>query len=168
MTPAENYELGDAVLVSGIKPHCKHLRSLSLAYLAHLTPEGFSTLFDLWPLNSGLARLSLHRCTSLSSSSLRSLLAHSAHSLQQLDLHSVDEIEQEDLFQLARDARAVTELDVSFVRAVDNFVIKALMDGMPALSTLFVHGNNRVTDDCPQKVRDLGLGVSQWRETRTR
>lgn len=141
------------MLVSGIKPHCRHLRTLSLSHLANLTPEGFSTLFDLWPLNSGLTHLSVHRCTSLSSSSLRSLLAHSAHSLETLDLHSVDEIEQEDLFQLARDAKHIVELDVSFVRATDNFVVKAFMDGMSDLTTLFVHGNNRITDDCPQKVR---------------
>ncbi|KAL8278410.1 hypothetical protein RQP46_009100 [Phenoliferia psychrophenolica] len=153
----QNYELGDDVLVSGIKPHCKHLRSLSLAHLAHITPEGFSTLFDLWPLNSGLTHLSVHRCTSLSSSSLRSLLAHSAHSLQRLDLHSVDEIEQVDLFQLAKEATGIVELDVSFVRAVDNFVVKAMQDGMPVLATLFCHGNNRVTQDCPQKVRYLLL-----------
>ncbi|KAK4698450.1 DNA repair protein RAD7, partial [Phenoliferia sp. Uapishka_3] len=147
----QNYNLGDDVLVLGIKPHCRHLRSLSLSHLADLTPEGFSTLFDLWPLNSGLSHLSIHRCTSLTSSSLRSLLAHSAHSLESLNLHSVDEIEQDDLFQLAKDTKGLVTLDVSFVRAVDNFVVKAFQDGLPHLTTLFCHGNNRVTDDCPQK-----------------
>lgn len=136
----------------GIKPHCAHLRSLSLSHLSLITPEGFSTLFDLWPLNSGLHHLSVRRCTALSSSSLRSVLAHSAHSLQLLNLHSVDEIEQDDLFQLAKDATGVRTLDVSFVRAVDNFVVKAMLDGMDALETLFCHGNNRITDDCPQRV----------------
>ncbi|KAM0755008.1 RNI-like protein [Meredithblackwellia eburnea MCA 4105] len=147
----QNYELDDDVLVQGIKPHCGRLRLLSLSHLENISPEAFSTLFDLWPLNSGLQTLNLRRCLSLTGSSLRSLLAHSGHSLLNLNVNSVDEIEQNDLFQLAKEGVMLETLDVSFVRAVDNFVVKAMLDGMPMLKVLFCHGNNRVTDDCPQK-----------------
>ncbi|GAA5863638.1 hypothetical protein JCM3774_001199 [Rhodotorula dairenensis] len=42
-------------------------------------------------------------------------------------------------------------LDLSFVRAVDNFVVRALLDRCDALRVLFLHGNNRVTSDVPRK-----------------
>lgn len=81
------------------------------------------------------------------------MLEHSGHSLRFVDLHSVDEIEDRVFYAIAEKCDQVEHLDVSFVRSIDNFVVKAFLDKMTALKILFVHGDNRVTDDCPQKVR---------------
>lgn len=89
-----------------------------------------------------------------------------------LNLHSVDEIDKAGLSMLARGATGIEKLDVSFVRDVDDFVVKEILHSMEGLKTLvsflrllllrlrvlicriqFVHGDNRVTSKCPQKVR---------------
>lgn len=102
----------------------------------------------------GLTLLNLHRLTSLQPSALSALLAHSAHSLEYLNLHSCDDLDADALVDmLAARARKVQILDVSFVRAVDNFVVRELLDRCEALRVLFLHGNNRVTSDVPRKVR---------------
>lgn len=101
----------------------------------------------------GLTLLNLHRLTSVNPSTLSSTMAHSSHSLEYLNLHSCDELDSNALIDtLAQKADKVRVLDVSFVRAVDNFVVQKLLDGCDKLRVLFLHGNNRVTSDVPRKV----------------
>lgn len=101
----------------------------------------------------GLTLLNLHRITTLHPSALNSLLAHSGPSLAHLNLHSCDELDGEALARLAREAKNLEVLDLSFVRAVDNFVVQDVLERMDKLRVLFLHGNNRVTSDVPRKVR---------------
>lgn len=140
--------LTDRVLTEGIKIHCPRLRSLSLHSLAKLESTGVQDLFTSW-VNVGLTHLSLHRCTKIENEAISALVNHSGHSLRSLNLHSVDELEDHVLKDLARSAPLMEELDVSFIRAVDDFVVKDILEGMHVLKKLFVHGNNRVSQNCP-------------------
>ncbi|GAA5943767.1 hypothetical protein JCM1841_002014, partial [Sporobolomyces salmonicolor] len=106
--------------------------------------------FTRWP-SPGLQHLNLHRLAHLTPSALSALIAHSGPSLRTLKLHSCDELTTEALSLIAYGCPDLEVLDLSFVRAVDNFVVQALLDGCPKLRFLFVHGNNRVTADVPRK-----------------
>ncbi|GAA5903534.1 hypothetical protein JCM5296_006853 [Sporobolomyces johnsonii] len=106
--------------------------------------------FTRWP-SPGLQHLNAHRLAHLTPSALSALVAHSGPSLRTLNLHSCDDLTSEALARLAKECPALEVLDLSFVRAVDNFFVQALLDGCPQLRVLFVHGNNRVTADVPRK-----------------
>lgn len=148
---AENYLLTDRVLLEGVKIHCPNLERLSLYGLDQIQSTGLQSLFTDW-VNPGLTHLVLHRVLELENEAILAVIAHSGHSLKVLDLHSVDEVDETALMKLAEGCTGLVELDLSFVRATDNFVVKACLDHMPDLKKLFVHGNNRVTTDCPQRV----------------
>ncbi|BGP18423.1 hypothetical protein JCM10213_001670 [Rhodosporidiobolus nylandii] len=143
-----------ATLTDGIAPYCRSLTSLSLSDLSLIDADGFHSLFTSsspWS-PAGLTLLNAHRLhDALTPQSLSALLAHSGKSLQHLNLHSCDLLEAELGEEIASKAPGLQVLDVSFVRSVDNFVVKALLDGAKELRTLFVHGNNRVTSDVPRK-----------------
>ena len=50
--------------------------------------------------------------------------------------------------QLVRGANKMQWLDVSFVRAVDDLVVKKVLEGMPALELLFVRSLFRLLSVC--------------------
>lgn len=52
--------------------------------------------------------------------------------------------------EMASGCPKLEELDLSFVRMTDNFVIKKLGEECEVLRKMFVHGCSRVTDDCVQ------------------
>ncbi|GAA5832805.1 hypothetical protein JCM11251_005771 [Rhodosporidiobolus azoricus] len=153
-----NVNLTSTVLTSGILPHCRSLTTLSLANLSLIDADGFTALFTppASPAESfspsGLTHLNVHRLhDALSPESFSALLAHSGRSLAHLNLHSCDLLLPESVSELAEKAPELEVLDISFVRVVDNFVIKTLLDGCAKLKVMFVHGNNRVTSDVPKK-----------------
>ncbi|KAK4050790.1 UV-damaged DNA-binding protein rad7 [Microbotryomycetes sp. JL201] len=146
----QNYLLTDRVLVEGVKVHCPKLARLSLYGLVEIQSTGMQSLFQGW-VNPGLESLVIHRCDHTDNDALAAIVSHSGHSLKELNLHSCDNLEVDALVNLASNCPAMQELDLSFVRMTDNFVIKACLDGMPELRKLFVHGDNRVTQDCPQR-----------------
>ncbi|GAA5913016.1 hypothetical protein JCM8208_005668 [Rhodotorula glutinis] len=112
-----------------------------------------ATIVDNTPWSSpGLHTLNLHRLGSLSPVALRALLAHSGRTLRNLSLHSCDELDAPILSDdLARTAPDLEVIDLSFVRATDNFVVQALLERCKNLRIVFLHGNNRVTADVPRK-----------------
>lgn len=132
----ENYLLTADVLNLGIHPHCPSLLSLSLSSLALLSSEPTAQFFATWSTNPGLTHLNLHRCILLENDALGAVILHSGKTLVDLNLHSVDEVDKAGLSMLAREAKAIEKLDVSFVRDVDDFVIKEILDGMEGLKTL--------------------------------
>ncbi|GAA5913433.1 hypothetical protein JCM6882_001960 [Rhodosporidiobolus microsporus] len=102
---------------------------------------------------AGLTHLNAHRLhDALTPETFALLLAHSGKALQHLNLHSCDLLLPESVGALADKAPELEVLDVSFVRAMDNFVVKQLLEGVCGkLRVVFVHGNNRVTSDVPRK-----------------
>lgn len=147
----ENYLLTDRVLIEAVKVHCPHLRSLSLHSLSLVQSTGVEALFTDW-VNTGLTHLNLHRCILLENEAIEAVVSHSGHSLVELDLNSVDEVEETTLKILAKGCPRMRVLDVSFVRSCDDFVVADMMREMKELTTLFVHGNNRVSDGAPCRV----------------
>ncbi|BGP50239.1 UV-damaged DNA-binding protein rad7 [Rhodotorula kratochvilovae] len=99
----------------------------------------------------GLTTFNAHRLGSLSPLAFSALLSHSGRTLRHLNLHSCDELDAALLLSLPALAPNLEVLDLSFVRAVDNFVVQALEDGCAKLRVLFLHGNNRVTAEVPRK-----------------
>ncbi|KDE04341.1 hypothetical protein, variant [Microbotryum lychnidis-dioicae p1A1 Lamole] len=146
----ENPLLTDRTLLEGIKIHCPNLRVLSLKLLSNIQSKGLEALFLDW-VNTGLTHLNLHRVLLLENEAIQAVLNHSGHSLKNLDLHSVDEIEDFILNEVADKAPNLEVLDLSYVRSCDNFVVKKILDRCGKLEKLFVHGCNRVTEDCPSR-----------------
>ncbi|BGP34124.1 UV-damaged DNA-binding protein rad7 [Rhodotorula toruloides] len=159
-----NEKLTGKVLTEGIRLHCPALRELSLSNLPDVETSGVEALFTpaspdsdsgapMPPFSAaGLTLLNLHRVSSLSPTALELILTHSGRTLKHLNLHSCDDLTSEVLTdRLATSCPELEVVDLSFVRSVDNFVVKALLEGCPRLRVLFVHGNNRVTSDVPRK-----------------
>ena len=158
----ENSLLTDRVLVEAVKVHCPRLRRLSLDGLHLLQSTGVEDLFTGW-VNTGLTHLNLKRCLQVEDDALDKVVEHSGHSLRVLDLHSVDELGDDALKRLANGAPRLEWLDLSFVRAADDSVVKELLDKADGLRLLFVHGANRVTDRCPHKVSSRAVaGRPRW------
>ncbi|GAA6000740.1 UV-damaged DNA-binding protein RAD7 [Rhodotorula paludigena] len=125
---------------------------VAAAETGEAAPVVKETLPPLGPWASpGLHTLNLHRVSTLAPSALRALLAHSGKTLQHLNLHSCDDLDSDALFHLADHAPELEVLDVSFVRAVDDFFVKHVLDRCKKLKVLFLHGNNRVTSEVPKK-----------------
>jgi len=123
---SQNKKLTDVVL-EAIGQSCGQLTHLDLNGLRELSTKGVQELFDKFKQSGapGLKHLNLSRCIKIGNEALYSILDHSARTLKVLDL--------------------------SFVRDVDDFVIKSFLDHMELLKNLSVYGNNRVSDLCPMK-----------------
>ncbi|PLW19110.1 hypothetical protein PCASD_14056 [Puccinia coronata f. sp. avenae] len=149
---SQNKKLTDAVLDS-IQQFCSQLTYLDLNGLKELSTKGVQALFVQFKQSGapGLKHLNLSRCIKIGNEALSSILDHSARTLQMLDLNSVDELRAEALERLAKETIHLEWLDVSFVRDVDDFIIKAFLDHMKHLKSLLVYGNNRVSDLCPTR-----------------
>ena len=155
----ENILLTDRTLIEGVKVNCIELIDLSLKGVGEILSTGVAELFaDDWINQKGMSQLNLNRCTQLDDQALEAIVAHSGHTLVTLDLNSVDGLTDKSLNALAEKALHLTDLDVSFVRAVDDFVLKHLLDELSSLQKIYIYGNNRVSDLCPTKagVRIMG------------
>ncbi|KAG0143777.1 hypothetical protein CROQUDRAFT_660863 [Cronartium quercuum f. sp. fusiforme G11] len=150
---SQNKRLTDQVLSKGLANHCRCVTKLNIGGLQELTSKGIQELFDTWKevQASKLDTLNLSRCIRVDNDGLFSILDHTGPTLKYLDLNSVDELRSEALERLSKEASSLIELDLSFVRDVDDFLIKACLDHMRNLKTIYVYGNNRVSDLCPNR-----------------
>lgn len=144
-------ELGDDFLQDGICAHAPRLVSLRLDNLSTLTDEGVAAFFRAWT-PTALSTLSLARAHDVGASALSALIECARMTLSALNISSWRETTADGLANIAR-ARELRALDVGWNRAVDDFVIKAILDGCPKLEEIKCWGCNRVTSDCPRKVR---------------
>jgi DNA repair protein RAD7 len=142
----ENYNLADRTLTEGIRPHCPNLRHLGLHLLAEITPEGIIGLFQGWSENPGLELLDLSRCIEVDDKGIAAIVEHSGRTLVNLNMNSVDkDVTEEGLKTIAGGCEAVERLDLGFVRAVDDFSLKEIMDKCSKLTWVSVFGCNRIT-----------------------
>ena len=122
-------ELGDDTF-NAITQYCPHLSHLSLALLDRLTDECVAKSFKSWKKNHGLSTLNLTRCVGIKDSGVQAALAHSGASLEVLNLNSLDELTQETfklfLNEQSQVGRDLVELDVSFVRCVNDDIVNQL------------------------------------------
>lgn len=159
----------DDVLTKAIMEHCPKLKSLDLAHCHLISSEGVQTLFNEWASRyprGGLEHLNLSRCLELDDKALEAILAYSAKTLKTLNLHSLDllsssglemiagELRQEDEDEQGSSAKKkkptekkpaiackeLKQLDCSFVRSMDDYVLKKLSATCNALQELNVWG----------------------------
>ncbi|KAI9318946.1 hypothetical protein BX666DRAFT_1921454 [Dichotomocladium elegans] len=155
-------EINDDVLLKGILEHCPHLKVLNLEECDAVSSEGMESLFTSWKLahpTSGLEQLNVSRCRRLEDGAIKAILAHSARTLTYLNLHSVNHLTAGGLEMIAgkyekdkegEPCRRLKSLNVSFVRAMDDFVLKRLSTHCPELKSLEVWG-------CPQLTGQITL-----------
>ena len=144
-------------LRDGLKPHCSSLTSLALRDLTELTDDGVAEFFNTWnespSANPPLTSLDLSRNHKLATKALNAVLAHSGSTLHHLNINSWKETSEDALNELAASAKALRSLDVGWCREVTDFVIKGVMEECERIKEVKVWGCNRLTANCPRKVR---------------
>lgn len=153
----------DDQVLKAIMDHCPKLKTLDLAHCHLISSEGVQTLFTEWasryPLG-GLEHLNLSRCLELDDKALESILAYSAKTLKTLNLHSLDLLSSSGLEMIAGEfkqdeqdktkkatekkpaiaCKQLKQLDCSFVRSMDDYVLKKLSAVCSDLRELNVWG----------------------------
>lgn len=142
--------LDDDTLLKGLLPYCPQLSSLSLTQCELITSEGVQKLFRGWKEKekSGLDCLDLSRCLQVDDQALKEIVRHSHKTLKYINLHSLDNITANGLEVLAGAGEgfegigctSLHQANFGFVRAMDNFVLKELIDNCPHLQEIRVHG----------------------------
>jgi DNA repair protein RAD7 len=149
-------DLGDKTFQAIIQ-YCSNLHHLSLALLDKITEESVVKGFKSWTKNHGLLRLNLSRCVGIKDAGVQAILAHSGASLEWLSLNSLDELTQETfklfLDELGNIGKGLVELDVGFVRCVNDDLVYGLSNACKELRVLKVF---------PLGLRLLILGV--WKQ----
>lgn len=153
---SKNEALDDEFVQRGLLPNVQRLSSLTLGELTEVTDAALASFFTQTP-NTPLRTLSLRRNHALADESLLALLAHSGHTLKELDINSWKDTSNEALMEIGPKAPRLTNLDVGFCRKVDDFFVKAVLDGCKEMKELHVFGCNRLTEGCPRKVRKARL-----------
>ncbi|KAJ7091943.1 RNI-like protein [Mycena belliarum] len=134
--------LTDDVLAHGLDPYAPALASLLLAHLPELTDAGVAAFFGACE-GAPLVRLDLARNAALGTDALAAVLAHSGGALQALNISGWKDVGEVALSGLAG-ARELRTLDVGWCRAMDDFVMKKVLEGCRALVEIKVWGCNRV------------------------
>ncbi|KZT53896.1 RNI-like protein [Calocera cornea HHB12733] len=143
----------DDMLIRGIAPNTPKLKWLRLVELANITDDGVGAFFDAL-VSPPLHWIDLSRNPELADKALSSLLDHSGAGLAHLNINQFKAAASEVLMQIPQKATILEFLDLGFCREVDDFVVKAVQDGCKHLKELKVYGCNRITENCPKKVRN--------------
>lgn len=100
-----------------------------------------------------LEQVDLSRSPALGSKALAALLQHSGKTLRDLNINQWKDVDNETLLILGPSAPHLIQVNIGWCRNVDNFAVKALLDNCPKLKLILCAGCNRLTGDCPRKVR---------------
>ncbi|KAF6758516.1 DNA dependent ATPase [Ephemerocybe angulata] len=151
--------LTDTFLSEGLQ-HCTRLESLGMAHLLDLTDKGVADFFKSWQ-NPALVELDASRNPELKGDALEAIMKHSGLRLEKLNINGWENVEENGLRDIGRKGKELVKLDVGFCRNVDDFVVKAWLEGEDVkgvkkggcrnLKELKVWGCNRVTAHCPKK-----------------
>ncbi|KAF9299340.1 hypothetical protein BGZ74_008944 [Mortierella antarctica] len=142
--------LEDAVLTEAIQPSCVRLERLNISGCEEFTTEGVAALFTDWKVNRGLSVLNLRKCIMLGDGALNAAIAHSHETLDELNINSLEELTKDALVSLSR-CENLTQLDVSWVRAMDDEVLERFVQSNLKLEQVVVWGNHRITECCPTR-----------------
>ncbi|CAN3501633.1 DNA repair protein Rad7p [Diutina catenulata] len=177
--------LSERILLEGILPHCPNITHLSLRWLDLISDEGMASFFDQWSGSGGLLSADFTKCYSVGDEAVYALWKHSGRTLVELSLNSVPLSKDFLLSALTPDNHPskkpvpeedvdpefpppkiyaqitlplLTTLDMGFVRAVDDEVIRLIDRVAPKLAVLEVYGDNRVTQRAYLKSGTLLIG----------
>jgi DNA repair protein RAD7 len=154
-------EIDDSVL-RAIHDNCQNLTKLRITDNEVLTDEAFAYLFTNW-YNPPLTYVDLHKCRHIDAADPRenpesigfcslgfeALMAHSGSTLKHLDLHSCRHISLESFeaaFAPGKTYPELTNMNLSFCRNVNDFVVGSIFRACPNIKTLQVFGNFGVRD----------------------
>ncbi|TRM58743.1 hypothetical protein BD626DRAFT_550543 [Schizophyllum amplum] len=160
-------ELSDAFLSDGLATHAHKISALTLMHLPLLTDAGVAAFFKAWPCTP-LTTIDLSRNTDLSSAALTALLKHSGSALEKLNINGWKGTAHEALMQIGAGAKELREVDVSWCREVDDFVVRAVLEGgenggaLEHLEKVAVWGCGRVQGVFPRRTGVSVVGVEAY------
>jgi DNA repair protein RAD7 len=149
-------ELDDLILKDGVSKHCVTLDTLSLSLLPLLTDEGVALFFKELLRTNRLVHIDMSRCHELSSDALKSLLRHSGPTLETLNINGWKDVGEDALVLISEQAPRLIEVDFGWCRNVNDLVIASFVKkdrGNKVLKNLNCFGCNRITTNCPKRVR---------------
>ncbi|KAJ2928494.1 hypothetical protein H1R20_g8594, partial [Candolleomyces eurysporus] len=111
--------------------------------------------------NPPLVSLDASRNPELQTDALEAIMKHSGTRLESLNINGWKDVEENGLRDIGRQGKEMRKLDVGFCRNMDDFIVKAWLEGEDVkgrkkggcmeLVELKVWGCNRVTANCPKK-----------------
>ncbi|KAJ9074198.1 UV-damaged DNA-binding protein rad7, variant 2 [Entomophthora muscae] len=138
--------LSDDAIICGVKEGCPKLSYLDLSSADKLTTDGLTNLLDglaQEPLGSGLSELYLADCSILIEDTiLKTLLSNHYKTLTKLSISGLDGLSGlgiEEAF-MVYPPRRLTELNVSWVRAISDPLLAKVLPLLPSLKVLHVWG----------------------------
>ncbi|KAG8744082.1 hypothetical protein FRC10_010869 [Ceratobasidium sp. 414] len=160
-----HHSLSDDVLLEGVMPHIAHLRTLKMSNAPLLTDEGVARFFSEYNPQAELECVKMRQNAVLASGSLRALLERPASVvMRDLVINGWKDTDEESCRLIATSCPELRKVDVGFVRAVDDYVVKEILEGCKKVEEISCFGCNKVTEACPKKSRakaDGKLGYDQ-------
>ncbi|KAG2200440.1 hypothetical protein INT47_011420 [Mucor saturninus] len=131
------YDLEDNVLTQGVLKYCTNLKKLNLEQCHKLTAKAMIHLMKSWKAK-GLTHLNIERCILFDDRVLKAVMKHSGATLKHLNIHSLEKVTAAGLESLQ--FKELAYLNCGFIRSVDDFVAKALIENSASLQTLHLFG----------------------------
>lgn len=171
------HELDDKVLTEGILKHCRKLKKLSLEQCDQLSAQAMVELFTNWK-NPGLTHIDIGRCLLFDDEVLKAIIHHSGTTMKYLSIHSLDKLSSTGLEALGGDlvtaegkketfkaCDELTHLNCGFVRAMDDFALKKVINNCASLEHISVWGCHMLTNQLKEtnKLKIIGRESSALR-----
>ncbi|CUA74241.1 DNA repair protein rhp7 [Rhizoctonia solani] len=145
-------QLEEDVLIEGVLPHAPNLTRLGMSNVPLLTDKAVAQFFTEYNEKAGLEYLEMKNNPLLSSDSLRAFLDRpTSIAIRQLSINGWKDAEEEACKLIPSSCPQLRTLDVGFVRSVDDYLIKEILDGCSKIEEISCFGCNRVTQACPRK-----------------
>lgn len=132
-------ELEDKLLTKGILKYCKNLKKLNLEQCHQLSSEAMEHLMSSWTAK-GLTHLNIARCVLFDDKVLKAVIKHSGATLKYLNIHSLEKLTAAGVELLSKSCKELSYLDCGFIRSIDDFVMKKVIDNSTSLETVQVWG----------------------------
>lgn len=147
-----HHSLTDTVLLEGVMPHVPLLKTLKLSDTPLLTDEGVAKFFTEYSKDAELECIDMRHNPLPSTDSLRALLERPAAStIRELLINGWKSADEEVCKMISASCPELRKLDIGFVRAVDDYTLKEILDGCKKIEEISCFGCNRVTEACPRK-----------------
>ncbi|KAG9099291.1 hypothetical protein FS749_001608 [Ceratobasidium sp. UAMH 11750] len=147
-----HHSLSDDVLLEGVMPHIAHLRTLKMSNAPLLTDEGVARFFSEYNPQAEFECVKMRQNAALASDSLRALLERPTSAvIRDLIINGWKDADEESCRLIATLCPELRKVDVGFVRAVDDYVIKEILEGCKKVEEISCFGCNKVTEACPKK-----------------
>ncbi|KAJ3211327.1 hypothetical protein HDU67_004613 [Dinochytrium kinnereticum] len=140
----ENME--DRVLIDGVASYCRNLEKLMLRGNECLTDEGMVSFFNSLQTKSSLRHLDLSRIVNLKDGSLTTIVSLYGSTIEELYINGLDYLTEYSLKAAFDGGLAkLRDIDISWVRSVDEDMLHLLFSKSPYISTVRLFGCYRLT-----------------------